>query len=70
MAECSLLTSETDCLQVQRLKERVPQLRILGLTHDMSCGESPPELPFVVEGYLKKPLTVEAIKAAAGIEAA
>lgn len=53
VAECSLLTSETECLQVQRLKERFPQLRILGLTHDTSCGEIPPELPFVVEGYLK-----------------
>jgi signal transduction histidine kinase len=70
VAECSLLTSETECLQVQRLKERFPQLRILGLTHDTSCGEIPPELPFVVEGYLKKPLTVEAIKAAAVTEAA
>jgi CheY-like chemotaxis protein len=70
VAECSLLSSETECLQVQRLKERFPQLRILGLTHDMPHGEIRPELPFVVEGYLKKPLTVEAIKAAAGTEAA
>lgn len=70
VAECSLLSSETECLQVQRLKERFPQLRILGLIHDMSHGEILPELPVVVEGYLKKPLTVEAIKAAAGTEAA
>ena len=68
VAEFSLLTSEAERIQVQRLKERFSQLRILGLTHDMACGEISPELPFVVDGYLKKPLTVEAIKAAAGTE--
>jgi len=69
VAEFSLLTSEAERIQVQRLKERFSQLRILGLTHDMACGEISPELPFVVDGYLKKPLTVEAIKAAVGTEA-
>jgi signal transduction histidine kinase len=70
VAECSLLALETECLQVQRLKERFPQIRILGLTHDMPSGEIPPEFPFVLDGYLKKPLTVEAVKAAVGTEAA
>ncbi|MBS0150105.1 MAG: response regulator [Nitrospira sp.] len=65
VAECSLLISETERIPVRRLKERFPQLRILGLTHDMPCGEIPPEFPFVVDAYLKRPLTVEAIKAAA-----
>jgi len=69
VAEFSLLTSEAERMQVQRLKERFSQLRILGLTHDMRCNDTPSELPFVVDGYLKKPLTVEAIKASAGTEA-
>lgn len=64
VAELGLLTSDAERLQVQRLKERCSQLRILGLAHDMRGSEIPSKLPFVVDGYLKKPLTVEAIKAA------
>ena len=55
----SLLVAEIDCLRqkadlasVQKLKERFPQLRILGLTHDSSCGGVPSRLPFEVSGYL------------------
>ena len=66
VTEFSLLTAEEERIQVQRLKERFSQLRILGLAHDVSCSEIPSDLPFVVDGDLKKPLTVEAIKAAVG----
>ncbi|MHC9061323.1 response regulator [Nitrospira sp. CMX1] len=66
VAEFNLLTSEAERIQVQRLKEQFSQLRILGLSHDIVSGEIPSDLPFVVDGYLKKPLTVEAIKAAIG----
>lgn len=66
VVEFSLLTSEAERTQVQQLKQRFAQLRILGLAHDASCSEIPSNLPFFVDGQLKKPLTVEAIKAAAG----
>lgn len=69
VAEFSLLTSEAERIQVQRLKERFPQLRILCLADDTPCSEMPCEFPLHVDGYLNKPLTVEVIKAAAGIEA-
>jgi signal transduction histidine kinase len=66
VVEFSLLTTETDCAQVHRLKQQFAGLRILGLAHDVGNGEIPSNLPFLVDGHLKKPLTVEAIKAAAG----
>ena len=69
VTEFSLLTSEAERIQVQRLKERFPKLRILCLAEDTPCSEMPCEFPFQVDGYLNKPLTVEAIKAAAGTEA-
>jgi DNA-binding NarL/FixJ family response regulator len=69
VVEFSVVTSEAERIQVQRLKERFPQLRILCLTDDTPCSEMPCEFPLHVDGYLNKPLTVEAIKAAAGTEA-
>jgi hypothetical protein len=65
VAEVDLLVSEADCIHVQMLKERLPELWILGLRHDAMGGHLPPRLPFHMDGYLEKPLTVEAIKAAA-----
>jgi hypothetical protein len=65
VAEVDLLVSEADCIHVQMLKERLPEPWILGLRHDAMGGHLPPRLPFHMDGYLEKPLTVEAIKAAA-----
>ncbi len=69
VADRNLLTPEAERMQVQRLKERFPQLRILCLTDDMLRSEMSCQFPLHVDGYLNKPLTVEAIKAAAGTEA-
>ena len=66
VTEFSLLTSETERIQVQGVKQKFPQLRIVGLAHDMFGSDIPSNLPFVIDGHLKKPLTVEAIKAVAG----
>lgn len=66
VAELSLLTSEAERVEVQRLKERFSHLRILSLAHDRVCSEIPLDFPFVVNGHLEKPLTVDAIKAATG----
>lgn len=65
VAEVNLLVSEADCIHVQILKERLPELSILGLRHDAMGEHLPPRLPFHIDAYLEKPLTVEAIKAAA-----
>ena len=66
VSQVELFQSEAALTCVQRLKDRFPQLRILGLRHDSSCSGVPARMPFEVNGYLEKPLTVEAIKAAAG----
>ena len=66
VAEIDLLRQEADLAYVQKLKERFPQLRILGLTHDSSHGGVPSRMPFEVSGYLEKPLTVDAIKTVVG----
>lgn len=66
VVEFGLLVSEAERIQVQRLKERFPQLRILGLGREAFSGEIEPRSLFPVDGYLEKPLTVEAIKSAAG----
>ncbi len=60
--ETDLLRSETDLTEVQQLKERFPQLRILGLRHGPSSSAVHWRVPFEISGYLDKPLTVEAIK--------
>jgi hypothetical protein len=65
VAEVDLLVSEADCSPVQMLKARFPELWTLGLRHGAMGGHPPPRLPFHMDGYLEKPLTVEAIKAAA-----
>jgi hypothetical protein len=62
VAEVDLLDSETDLVHVQTLKARFPRLRVLGLRHETTSGQLPMRLPFSVDGYLEKPLTVEAIK--------
>ncbi|OQW33139.1 MAG: hypothetical protein A4E19_07310 [Nitrospira sp. SG-bin1] len=64
IAEVNLLTPKRDLLHVQTLKERFPALRVLGLRHQAIVGQPPTNLPFSIDGYLDKPLTVEAIKAA------
>ncbi len=66
--ETDLLRPETDLTEVQQLKERFPQLRILGLRHGPSPSALPWRLPFEISGYLEKPLTVEAIKSLVGAE--
>jgi len=63
IVEVDLLESETDWAHMQRLKERFPGLRVLGLRHEPISGQRSIRLPFSVDGYLEKPLTVEAIKA-------
>lgn len=66
VAEIDLFRQEADLAYVQKLKERFPQLRILALTHDSSRGGVPSPIPVEVSGYLEKPLTVDAVKAAVG----
>ena len=65
VAEIDLLASESDCIHMQALKERLPELCILGLRHDAVDGKPSSCLPFRIDGYLEKPLTVEAIRIAA-----
>jgi signal transduction histidine kinase len=64
VAEVDLPVSEVDRIHVRMLKQRFPGLLILGLRHDAIGGHPPPRLPFHVDGYLERPLTVEAIKTA------
>lgn len=68
VAEVDFLISEADCLHMRTLKNRFPELCILGLRQDAVEGRRPLRLPFHIDGYLEKPLTVEAIKAAAGLK--
>ncbi len=65
VVEVDLLTSKTDWTHVQTLKERFSKLHILGLRHETIDDRLPSPLPLRIDGYLEKPLTVEAIKAAA-----
>ena len=64
VAEIESLVTQTDWIHVQQLNERFPRLRILGLRHESISGRMPTCLPFRIDGYVEKPLTVEAIKAA------
>lgn len=64
VAECNLLVLETARRHVQSLKARFSRLRILGLVHESFRSEILPDLPFHIDGHLKRPLTVEAIKSA------
>ncbi|MDH4082150.1 MAG: response regulator [Nitrospira sp.] len=66
VAEIELFQSEVERTYVGQLKERFSQLQVLGLRDDSSCGGVPSCMPFEISGYLEKPLTLEAIKAAAG----
>jgi hypothetical protein len=66
IADCDVLASEAQRIQVQRLKECFPRLRILGLDHESFRHECRTHLPFHIDGYLEKPLTVEAIKSVVG----
>ncbi len=66
VAEIELFRSAAELICVQQLKERFSQLQVLGLRDESSCGGAPIRMPFEISGYLEKPLTVEAIKAAAG----
>jgi signal transduction histidine kinase len=65
IAEMDALDTERDWTQVQQLKKGLPGLRVLGLRHETSSDRLPTCLPFHIDGYLEKPLTVDAIKAAA-----
>lgn len=65
VVELDLLTDKTEWTHVQTLKERFPKLHILGLRHELISDQLPRPLPLRIDGYLEKPLTVEAIKAAA-----
>jgi hypothetical protein len=64
IAEIELFRSAAEFICVQQLKERFSQLQVLGLRDESSCGGAPIRMPFEISGYLEKPLTVEAIKAA------
>ncbi len=66
VGEIDLLATETEWIHVQKLKEAFPGLQVLGLRHEMIADQPSRCLPFRVDGYLEKPLTVEAIKAAVG----
>lgn len=68
IVEIDGLRQGPDLASVQRLKERFPQLRILGLLHDSARGAASSSTPFEVNGYLEKPLTVDAIRAAVADE--
>ncbi len=65
VAEIELFQSEAVLACVQGLKDRFPQFRVLGLRHDSSCSGAPSHMSSEINGYLEKPLTVEAIKTAA-----
>ena len=66
VAEFDLLASEAESIQVQRMKERFPHLRILGLGYESVRDGVKSCAPLRIDGYLERPLTVEAIKSAAG----
>lgn len=66
VAEFDLLASEAESIQMQRLKERFPHLRILGLGCEPVSDGVASCTSLRIDGYLEKPLTVEAIKSAAG----
>ncbi|MBH0201743.1 MAG: hypothetical protein HP496_05445, partial [Nitrospira sp.] len=66
VGEFNLLALKTAHLHVRKLKERCPQVRILGLVHESFSSEIPSDLPFHIDGHLEKPLTVESIKSLAG----
>lgn len=62
LADWYLLSHETVLKHVFALKENFPRLPILSLGHEGSRGGSPSNIPLHVDGYLEKPLTVEALK--------
>jgi len=65
IVEIELFQSAAELAYLRQLKERFLQLQVIGLRHDSSSGAVPSRMPFEISGYLEKPLTVEAIKAAA-----
>lgn len=67
IAEIELFRSAAELACVRQVKERFSQLHVIGLRDDSSCSGAPSRMPFEISGYLEKPLTVEAIKAAAGV---
>jgi signal transduction histidine kinase len=64
VGEIDLLATETDWVYVQKLKEAFPGMHVLGLRHVRIAAQLSRRFPFRIDGYLDKPLTVEAIKAA------
>jgi hypothetical protein len=64
VGEIELLATETDWIHVQKLKNGFPRLHVLGLRHDTIADQLSRRFPFRIDGYLEKPLTVEAIRAA------
>jgi len=67
IVEIEVVQSAAELACVRQLKERFSQLQVIGLRDDSSCGAVPSRMPFEISGYLEKPLTVEAIKAAATV---
>lgn len=65
IADVDVLTSQVQRIHGQSLQESFPRLRILGLGHGSIHGPCGTHLPFHIDGYLEKPLIVEAIKAVA-----
>ncbi len=65
IVEIEVFQSAAELACVRQLKEGFSQLQVIGLRDDSSSGAVPSRMPFEISGYLEKPLTVEAIKAAA-----
>jgi len=66
IVESDLLGPNTDLTEVRSLKERFPQLRILGLRHEAVSSTGHQHFSLGISGYLEKPLTVDAIKSLVG----
>ncbi len=64
VVELDALTTDEERMKIHMLKDRLPQLRILGVGHERSQGDPSSQRRLRADGYLEEPLTVEAIKAA------
>ncbi|MFO0699227.1 MAG: ATP-binding protein [Nitrospira sp.] len=64
--DCDRLVEDAHRLELLKLKERSPNLRIVGLGRDPFSDGLRTNTTSHVDGYLEEPLTVEAIKSAAG----
>lgn len=56
------LTHDSDLLQVLKVKDRVPNVRVVGVVRERSRQVPPAGLPGHIDGYIESPLTVDGIK--------